>query len=333
MAELREYDALVVVTPQDFQRTEPGRKRLISNLPMRKIYFVGNPELGELVEAEALGDRVGYIDENSILPFDIVYDIISDIMRVYLAGRKLPRGIAGWYYQQFLKMEYARNCADKYYFVWDGDTVPTASFSMFMGESDTPYLDVKQEYHKEYFDTIENILPGLKKVIRPSFISEHMLICSDIMREMLDEIEGNVSNGMPYYEVILRSISADKMQDSCFSEFETFGTYVAVKHPSLYRLREWHSFRLGAEFFHPETMEDRDYIWLSKDFQAISFEKNQYVREDHENLFNNPRYQEKLSARQMLEIAQEEFTEGYKEEWNTITDDADNNNGAIDISN
>ena len=38
------------------------------------------------------------------------------------------------------------------------------------------------------------------------------------------------------------------------------------------------------------------------------------VREDLENLFNNPRYQDKLTARQMVEIMQEE-SEGYNEVW------------------
>lgn len=332
MEDLREYDALVVVTPQDFQRTVHGRKRLISNLPVRKVFFVGNMELGALVAAEALGDKVGFIDENSIIPFDTVYNIVNDVMKNVLAGRTLPRGIVGWYYQQFLKMEYARKCKEEYYFVWDGDTVPTIGFSMLTENGEIPFLDVKQEYHQEYFDTIAKILPGFKKIIRPSFISEHMLIRSNIMREMLGEIENNSSGDMPYFEIILRSIPAEKIQDACFSEFETFGTYTAIKHPMQYRLREWHSFRLGAEFFHPEVMEDRDYMWLSKDFQAISFEKNQFVREDHENLFNNPRYQEKLSARQMLEIAQEEFTEGYKEEWNTISDDIENDDGDKFIS-
>ena len=47
----------------------------------------------------------------------------------------------------------------------------------------------------------------------------------------------------------------------------------------------------------------------------FSFEKNQSVREDHKNLFDNPEYQEKLSARQMLEAVQPEFNGGYVEVW------------------
>ena len=66
---------------------------------------------------------------------------------------------------------------------------------------------------------------------------------------------------------------------------------------------------------HTEHISERDFNWLGKDFDAISFEKGHYVREDHKNLFDNPRYQEKLSARQMLESVQDLFNGGYVEVW------------------
>jgi GT2 family glycosyltransferase len=314
------YDALIVVTPQDFERTLPGRDRLLEYLPAENIYFVGSDKVGELLRSENRGERARFINEDSLVPFDDVYAVVEDIMKDMLAGRKLPRGVVGWYYQQFLKLEYARRCDKEYYFMWDGDTVPCGPFSMFADDRKTPYLDTKMEYHHEYFETLAKLFNGAKKVIAPSFISEHMLMRTDIMKAMLDDIEANDElEGKTFYEKILRAIPAHKMQDASFSEFETYGTYVALKYPTAYRLREWHSFRLGAEFFHPEQMTDEDYAWLNKDFQAISFEKNQTVREDHEGLFTNPRYREKLSAGQMLVIAQEEFSEGYKEEWNTFS--------------
>lgn len=322
MKDVKKYNALIVVTPQDFERTRPGRDRLIELLPAEKLFFVGNSRVGELLEQERCGDRVGFINEDDLIPFDAVYSIVEEVMKDILAGRKLPRGIVGWYYQQFLKMEYSKRCEEEFYFMWDGDTVPCKSFSMFAGDGETPYFDLKQEYHAEYFETISVLFPGMNKVIGPSFISEHMIMDAAIMREMIDVIEKNDElPGKTYFEKIMWAIPADKIQDSSFSEFETYGTYVAVKHPERYRLREWHSFRLGAEFFHPETMTDDDYEWLGRDFGAISFEKNQSVREDNEGLFTNPRYREKLSARKMLEIVQEEFIEGYKEEWNTLSAD------------
>ena len=173
-----------------------------------------------------------------------------------------------------------------------------------------------QEYHALYFETIEKILPGMRKVIGKSFISEHMLFNKTIMQSLIAKIEENdVIPGVTYWEKIIHSIRPEKICDSGFSEFETYGTYVAFTDPGRYKLREWHSFRLGAEFFDTDTICDRDFDWLAKDFQAISFEKNQFVREDNKNLFDNPEYQKKLSARKMLEVAQEEFNGGYIEVW------------------
>ena len=55
--------------------------------------------------------------------------------------------------------------------------------------------------------------------------------------------------------------------------------------------------------------------WIAKKYNAISFEKGHTVREDNANLFDNPYYQEKLTAKQMLQAAQMEYKEGYKEVW------------------
>ena len=152
MTDTELYDAIVVVTPNDFKRVESNNKRIVDYLPVRKVLFVGSKELGELVAQSSLGDKAGFVDENDIIPFDDVYNCIRDIMSDILLGRELPRGIAGWYYQQFLKLQYARVCQDKYYMSWDGDTVPCKDFSMF-GDDGRPYFDLKHEFHEEYFTT------------------------------------------------------------------------------------------------------------------------------------------------------------------------------------
>ncbi len=313
----RQYDALIVVTPKDFKRVENQYHRLAAYLPARRIYFVGSKEVGALVEASNLGAKVGFIDENTILPFDAVHKVMTRALESLLQGRELPRGITGWYYQQFLKMEYARMCKDAYYLIWDGDTIPCGSFSMFHEKTGTPYLDLKGEYHKKYFDTMAKLIPGMHKCIEKSFISEHMLMRCDIMLRLIQDIEANEEiPGNTYWEKIIFSIDIDDLQSNSFSEFETYGTYVAMKYPADYRLRSWHSFRYGGVFYSLDTISDSDYEWLGKDFFAISFEKGDYVREDQKNLFDNKEYQRKLSARQMLEIAQEEFKEGsYMEVW------------------
>jgi len=313
----RQYDALIVVTAKDYRRVQNQYHRLVAGLPARRIFFVGNEEVGDLVKASDLGEKAGFIDENAILPFDAVHKVMTQALESLLQGRELSRGITGWYYQQFLKMQYARICGDTYYLMWDGDTIPCGPFSMFHEKLGVPYLDVKNEYHREYFDTMSKLLPGMRKCIEKSFISEHMLINCDIMRKLLQDIEGNGEiKGSAFWEKIIYSIETDDLQSNSFSEFETYGTYVALKYPDVYRLRNWHSFRYGGAFYSLDTISDSDYQWLGKDFFAISFEKGDFVREDHKNLFDNKEYQKKLSARQMLEIAQKEFKDGsYMEIW------------------
>ena len=360
------FDTLVVITPKDFVRLRSNYSRLVRWLPKGRIVFIGNEEVGKLVEdlsAELLpyelkdeegctvrkimyGSRLGYINENDIIPFDDVHSIISAKLSSLLEGRELPRGITGWYYQQFLKMEYSRFCDKEYYMSWDGDTVPCKEVVMF-GDDGKPYLDLKHEYNELYFTTMGRLIPGLRKFIEPSFISEHMLFKVDIMRRLIGKIEAadsgtteqiikaddsmrdsnenkeydinpeciDKTKNARFYEKIISCIPLEDIQINSFSEFETYGSFVCLTSPQTYKLREWHSFRLGGEFFDPDRITDEDYEWLSHDFDAVSFEKGMTVREDLKNLFDNKEYQSKLTARQMLEIAQEEYEEGYKEVW------------------
>ena len=307
---------LIVVTPSDCERLLPLYPRLIDNFTYGKLVFIGSKPVGDIVESSDIREHAGWYDENALIPFDDVHACMAKKLEPILSGKPLPRGVTGWYYQQFLKMQYAFVCEDEYYMVWDGDTVPCRKINMFSPETGQPYLDLKHEYHPEYFETMGKILPGFKKVIERSFISEHMLFKCDIMRNLIAEIEKNDSiEGTRFWEKIINSIPAEKIHDSAFSEFETYGTYVALRQPSVYKLREWHSFRLGASFFDMNTICDRDFEWLGRDFDAISFEKGQSVREDNKGFFDNPEYQSKLSAKKMLQLAQMEYQDGYKEVW------------------
>lgn len=313
----RHFDALIVVTPDDCKRLMQLYPRLVDNFSYGKICFIGSAGVGEIaLKDPAIGDMVKWVDENDIIPFSDVHGCMTNHLKDMLKGEPLPRGITGWYYQQFLKMQYSAFCQDEYYMVWDGDTVPCRPIKMFSDDTGKPYLDLKHEYHPEYFETLGKILPGMKKVIERSFISEHMLMKKDIMQSLIRDIEANDNiPGDKFWEKIINCIEPEKIYDSSFSEFETYGTYVALKYSSLYRLREWHSFRLGGSFFKIDTICDRDFIWLGKDFDAISFEKGQEGTGENYHFFDNPEYQQKLSAKKMLQIAQMEYRDGYKEIW------------------
>lgn len=310
------FDVLIVVTPADCERLLLLYPRLVDNFSYGNLMFIGASKVGEIVRNSAISSRAGWVDENEIIPFDEVHACMERRMEPILGGEPLARGVTGWYYQQFLKMQYSMICSDDYYMVWDGDTVPCRKINMFSSETGQPYLDLKHEHHPEYFDTMGKILPGFRKVIERSFISEHMLMRCDIMKELISEIEKNDSiSGVRFWEKIINCIDPEKIYDSSFSEFETYGTFVALKHPDVYKLREWHSFRLGASFFDMNTICDRDFAWLGKDFDAISFEKGQSIAEGNGGYFDNPEVQSKISAKKLLQAAQMEYKDGYKEVW------------------
>ena len=308
------YDTYIIITPKDFERVQKQYAWMVKMLPASRLIFVGSAKVGELVKTLDLGEQVGFLNEDDLLPFQKVWDVLNDHMSELLGGDTVPRAGVGWYYQQFLKFELAKQCENEYYMTWDGDTIPCRPVKMFSDDG-KPYLDNKNEYHELYFKTMAKILPGSRKLIRSSFISEHMMFHAQTVKELMAAIEANTAlAGDTYWEKILRVIEPRQVHQSAYSEFETYGTYVALRAPDRYKIREWHSFRLGGEFFDPETICERDYIWLGKDFDAISFEKGHSIKEGNGNLFDNPRYQEKLSARKMLEVAQE-GAGGYIERW------------------
>lgn len=308
------FSTLIVITQKDFYRLSMLYSRLLDNLPSKECIFVSGEGIDYALDQAGLSSKASYINENTLLKYDDVYTCMSKHLSNILQGDPLPRAAAGWYYQQFLKMIYAYHCEDEYYMCWDGDTIPCKPFSMFQEGTNAPYFDMKHECHEIYFQTISQILPGMKKCIARSFISEHMLFNCELMKQLIEKIESN--NNLPgehFWEKIIYAIPPEKISESAFSEFETYGTFVAFTDPFLYKLREWHSFRLAGLFLNPKTITDRDFEWLSRDFHAISFEKNQCVSEKSQNLFDNPHYQKKLSAKKMLEVIQEEFKEGYIE--------------------
>ncbi len=142
------FDTLIVVTPNDCERLLSFYPRFLDNMPYGNIRFIGSEKVFEIAKTnESIRKRISWTDENDLILFDDVYNLMSERLKEVLNGEKLARAAAGWYYQQFLKMQYAYVCEDEYYMVWDGDTVPCRKINMFSAETGQPYLDLKHEYH------------------------------------------------------------------------------------------------------------------------------------------------------------------------------------------
>ena len=291
------YPCIIPTIVPDYLRSHSFFLTFFKLLPISKIVFIGPESLREYVEKDSAENVFGnniieFVAECSLVPFAPVKTIYDELVSQNLSQN--PSSV-NWYYQQFLKMAYSRVCPEEYYLCWDSDTLPIREINMF-SESGKPYFDVKFELQNSYFVTI-NRLFGFSKIIEKSFISEHMLFNCELMKEMLDEIEKTNFKGSQFYEKIMSAVGADNLFVG-FSEFETFGTWVAMKHQSKYMLRFWKSFRNLNFFVDISDLTQEDIDWLAISYDAATFEKYQETEEILTKLFRDPRYREKLTPEQ-----------------------------------
>ncbi len=275
-------------------------ERIIRYLPARELIFIGNDELCDMVEADKQtrfeGMPVRTLTEEKLVERQPVVDCV--LKKTSTVDESISSEVRpGWYYQQFLKMSFSAVCEDDYYVSWDMDTVPLRSLSFF-DEGGRPAFDLKSEYNPRYFRTIEKLL-GLKKTVEGSFVSEHMIFCTEYMRELIGQIEESSVEGSNYTEKAIAAVTEDDIILG-FSEFETYGTYVTNKYPDAYAYRKFESFRRGSWFVKESDLNDEDIAWLAKEYDAITFE-NADLLVDMAGLFRNPKYRNAMSAKKFYE--------------------------------
>ncbi len=290
---------IIPTIPKDYRRVKRDYKAYFERLPIRDIVFIGPAELENPVredaESSGYGDRVSYMDENSIIPYVDVQHAIRN--RIESAGYTMSEDSKpGWYYQQFLKMAYAYACDCDHYMSWDSDTIPLRKIKLF-NDKGLPYLDTKAEFNPGYFRTIRNLF-GMEKAYDRSFIAEHMLFSREYMLEMIAEIENLPCDGTRFYEKIFASIDLDNMKMG-FSEFETYGTWIMNRHPESYALRAWRSIRKAGLFVDSHDLTDSDVKWLARDYDAASFESYHPLAPNLAQIFKDPQTRRNVSAHEL----------------------------------
>ena len=293
------FPCIIPTIAEDYTRTRYYYKTFFEYLPIDEITLIGPESLRTILEKdidEGLFEdhRVCFIDESELVP-------IGEVKKAYRileqnATQPNPSSV-NWYYQQFLKMAISLVCNADYYLCWDSDTIPLRKINMF-SENNKPYLDTKTECNTSYFTTIERLF-HYNKIIEKSFISEHMLFNTSFMKELISEIEKTDFEGDKFYIKIINSLGYDNLAVG-FSEFETYGTFIGMRHPSAYMLRNWKSFRNLSFFVSLEDFNEEDREWLARDYDAVTFEKYQETEPRLTDLFRNQRYREKLTSEQFF---------------------------------
>lgn len=230
------------------------------------IYIITNHRYFRILEQKLVlqtNKNIVLLDEDRLLD-GLTFLNVKNICSKYGAER-----ITGWFFQQFLKLGFSKtHYAKDYYLSWDADTIPLVHIPF--EEDGKLIFDCKKEYHKPYFVLIKNVL-GLDKVIKDSFIAEHMLFEKGIVNEMLDDMEKQTTLlGESWWEKVLNNCDYS-VSLNCFSEFETYGTYAYSKNPSRYKFRQLSTFRRGG-FVNGRFISDKMLEKLSFDLDTVSFE-------------------------------------------------------------
>lgn len=234
------------------------------------VYIITNVRyINKIINLLRQYEKCIVLDENVLIP-GLTFDRLTKLLRSHKEGLS-----TGWFFQQFLKLGFAETkYAGEYYLTWDADTLPLSHIKFF--DEGHPYFTRKYEYNENYFTTIERIL-GMRKKNDFSFIAEHMMFNSRIVKQMLCEIERSFIDGNNWYEKVINAGNYESVLPT-FSEFETYGTYVMYNYPNLYYTRQLNTFRCGG-YIQGYNITDAKLQEISFDTDTISFE----IR--HEPLF------------------------------------------------
>jgi hypothetical protein len=254
------YDIIICVGWNDILIVKKTIKYLRLNLKGDIIYIIINRFYFNQFSTQFLKNyRVVLIDEDELIP-----GVNYKSLRLYLQKNR-PQFPTGWYYQQFLKMGFSDSrYAKDYYLIWDADTLPLSKLE-FVNEGQLLFTQ-KKEYHKEYFDTIETIF-HIRKNSDFSFIAEHMLIKTTIMKEIINKLSESEERCWPFS--LINHIQPQAYLG--FSEFETYGTYVNHYYPGLYKPRMLNTWRNAGSVF-GRNVKDEELKALAIDLDIVSLE-------------------------------------------------------------
>lgn len=254
-------DIILCVAQKECLISKKTIQYIRKNIEANKIYILTSKENFKFYSCKfTVRHQIELIDENTIVPNA---QKLKQIMKSHFTCKYR----FGWYYQQFLKMNFAfSEYAKDYYLIWDSDTIPLNKLSFF--KNDKMVFTPKTEYHKSYFSTIKNLL-GYEKSVPYSFIAEQMIVDVKIMKELINAIDSSKFKGDAWYEKVIHA--TPMTNPNGFSEFETYGTYCHIHYKDRYILKDRRTFREAGEKY-SRLISSKQLAKLSHKYDTISLE-------------------------------------------------------------
>lgn len=275
------YDVVTCISANHLEIGIRAIRSLIKLSEAQKIFIITSKKnINFLKKNFPKEDSIIILNEDQIIPNIKLIDVAHTLEEY---GGKAER--AGWYFQQFLKMNICRHkLISKYYLIWDSDTVMLRKIKFF-DKSNKLIINKSKEFHKPYFQTIKNF--GLIKTNNFSFISEHMIVNSEIMNNLISLIEKANSKNESWIKTLISFINKNDLNEtgSGFSEFETYGTYLSKYHPNSFVTNKLKSCRNTYSLYgkHNQintflTLKFYGYYWASFENWDLRTQKFLYLR-------------------------------------------------------
>ena len=129
-----------------------------------------------------------------------------------------------WIYQQLIKM--CQDFTGEWFMTVDSDFVFKKPIELSSDGYPIYYFNNYPQEHRPYFDFMDKIW-GLKKVINYSFICDFMMFRKKLCRELI-----------PDTKKFVKRLNEIISEDCLFSEFETYGNYMAEKYPYSFKINK-----------------------------------------------------------------------------------------------
>ncbi|MCS7337432.1 MAG: DUF6492 family protein [Verrucomicrobiae bacterium] len=258
----RPLQVVTACRARDLPVLELAAARLPECVPFDGLTVLAPEADCELIRAR-LGRNANVVSEEGFIPGLRLED---------LRGFKLPGfpAGAGWYYQQFLKLQYAFvDPEDDFYLVWDADTVPLRPMQFFDVQG-RMLLTRASEFHPPYFDTYRRLF-GSDPHRECSFIAQHMLMQKSVVREMLAEIERRFPGPYPWPLKIMNVL--EPVHPNLFSEYETYGHYIKNRYPDRVAIIERAWLRVIPQFWGRRMPSASELRRLAERYDYVSFER------------------------------------------------------------
>jgi hypothetical protein len=212
-------------------------------------------------------DRV--LVENSLKSIEYDIKVISESLIVDLDVFNLIKARRpdrfGWILQQVLVAQYILKTDSENVLVVDADTIITNP-QVWVGDDRSQILLPTYELHKPYYDFFQ-----LKSSKYPSpqnsFVSHHMLIQSNIFREVFGIWNGSVK------EALVDALNyADKDENSPFDlKYEIYAQYLVSNYPELVIFVKWANLSLPVAGFLSISSSENRLTELQRHYNSISF--------------------------------------------------------------